>query len=119
MLRDRYTVKQLAAHWGCSVQTVYNRIKDGSLPCLPGAGVLRIARKAVEQYEKRGALRLPDPRRPEPGPITLPVARASNDAYQLGRLIAGRLLAEQRERQAQLDGVSNPEVRGANQSRLP
>lgn len=96
MLRDRNTVKQLAAHWDCSVQTVYNRIKDGSLACLPGAGALRIAREAVEQFERRCAPARSDLRYADMGPATFAPARASDDAFLLGRLIAGRLLGEQK-----------------------
>lgn len=83
-LRDINTVKMVAAHWLCSADTVYRRVADGSLRCLRLAGVLRITRAQVEQYEAQcgGA----GPASPS-SPCT---ARGSNSAFQRGSEIAGR-----------------------------
>jgi excisionase family DNA binding protein len=107
-LRDRNTVKQVAAYWGCSTKTVYRMIKSGELECLRLGGLLRVSREQVEAYEGSGAA--------GPitvaaaGPITFARARATNDAYELGRLIAGRELRQRQTVHRQPDQAANAAV---------
>src|SRR5215467_6139769 len=51
MLLDRNTVQQVAEHWGCSTDTVFRRIRNGSLPCIRDGRVVRIRREDVLTYE--------------------------------------------------------------------
>lgn len=86
-LADRNTVKMVATYWGCSSETVYRRINDGTLPCLRIAGMIRITREQVEACEAQCTSFGNTPTET----ITSSTAPASRDAFQLGRKIAGEL----------------------------
>lgn len=89
-LPDRNTVQQVAEFWGCSVETVKRRIKSGALGCVRTGRILRITREQVLEFENahttKQAIVLRQPAQP--------YLRGRTDAYELGRIIAGRLLAE-------------------------
>lgn len=86
-LSDRNTVKMVAAYWGCSSETVYRRINDGTLPCLRIAGMIRITREQVEACEAQCTSFGNTPTEI----ITFSTVPGSRDAFQLGRKIAGEL----------------------------
>jgi hypothetical protein len=94
VLRDRNSVKQLAAHRECSTGTIYRLIRAGELARMGGPERMRVSREEAERYE-RGTTPIPLAYEAA-GPITFAMARATNDAYQLGRLIAGREIMRQR-----------------------
>ena len=111
-LRDRNTVRMVAAHWECCANTVYRRIADGSLDCLRLGGLLRVSRDQVEAYERGNVSQTPaekfDARQwsAERGfdgalqreqrkayeRIGASIQTREQDAYEPGRLVAGREL---------------------------
>ena len=86
MLRDRNTVKQVALYWGCSTDTVYRRIADGTLSCLRIAGMIRITREQVEACETACT----GSNSAQTVETISPIRPGTNDAFQLGQEIAGK-----------------------------
>ena len=58
MLREFNTVSMVAAHWGCSMDTVYNLICAGSLDAIRIGSLYRIRREHVEEYEAKNSTKL-------------------------------------------------------------
>jgi excisionase family DNA binding protein len=51
-----FTVKDLAARWGCQQNTVYRAIKEGRIAAFkPGSRTLRVALHEVLRFEKARA----------------------------------------------------------------
>jgi excisionase family DNA binding protein len=56
-----YTVAALAEHWGCSTSFIYEQIACGALPAWKLGGKLyRIGAAAVEEYEARAVVAVPE-----------------------------------------------------------
>ena len=102
-LQDRNTIAQVAAFWDCSVRTVKRRIKSGELGCLRMGRVVRITRSQVGTYEKEHVW---PPEREAALVEYVHDHRAQRDWFEMGRIIAGRLLAEKQEREAK--GLAKP-----------
>jgi hypothetical protein len=106
MLRDRNTVRMVAEHWGCSPDTVYRRLGDGTLACLRIAGMIRVTREQVEACEVAATV---------PGAQLSAAAlrRARQpDPFELGRRIAGEELRRaQREATADTPTGATPRSR--------
>ena len=89
-LRERNTVKQVAAFWGCSARTVQRLIATGALSCFRYRRIIRISAEQAADCEAQHEYQA------KPESIKLP----QRDPFEQGRIIAGRLLVECQEREA-------------------